>query len=325
LLGSRSLLGCRDEPRPEPPPRSEPGRSVPVGVEPIAPLPTAPAQNPAWVALGAELFDSSIASGDGQVSCRSCHHPEHGFADGRALSRPAGRLPMSKNTPTLLNVAELDVFNWDGRFSSLEDHLDALIQNPMVQGTTWDALAGRLRASEHWVASFARAFPDGVSARNAKAALLAYERSLASPGAPFDRWLLGDAEALSNDAREGYALFKSRGCISCHQGALVGGNLFQRLGIMKPYYDDPSSVNEGDFGRFLVSGREEDRFVFRVPSLRNVASTAPYLHDGSLPTLDMAVSVMATYQLGRSFDRGQIGRIVAFLESLTGSAPEARP
>jgi cytochrome c peroxidase len=120
-------------------------------------------------------------------------------------------------------------------------------------------------------------------------------------------------------------LFKSRGCISCHQGALVGGNLFARLGILKSYYDDPAAVSDGDLGRFLVSGRDEDRFVFRVPSLRNVATTAPYLHDGSLSTLDMAVSVMATYQLGRSLDRWQIERIVAFLESLTATAAGGRP
>jgi cytochrome c peroxidase len=231
---------------------------------------------------------------------------------------------MSKNTPTLLNVAHLDAFNWDGRFPSLEDHLDSLIQNPMIQATTWESLADRLRASEHWTAAFQAAFTDGVSGANARAALLAYERSLVSPGAPFDRWLLGDDQALAPAAREGYALFKSRGCVSCHQGALVGGNVFARLGITKAYYDDPAAVNEGDLGRFLVSGREEDRFVFRVPSLRNVAKTAPYLHDGSLPTLEMTVSVMASYQLGRSLDAGQVERIVAFLESLTGAAGEGR-
>jgi cytochrome c peroxidase len=305
--------------------RNEPAHSEPVGAEPIAPLPAAPAQNPAWVALGAELFESTLVSGDGQVSCRSCHLSERGFADGRAVSRPAGRLPMSKNTPTLLNVAHLEVFNWDGRFSSLDDHLDALIQNPLVQATTWEAAAGRLATHPRWLAAFERAFADGLQPGNVKAALLAYERSLVSPGAAFDRWLLGDDRALSSDAREGYALFKSHGCISCHQGTLVGGNLFARLGIMKSYYEGPATAESGNLGRFLVSAREEDRFVFRVPSLRNVAVTAPYLHDGSLSTLGVTVSVMATYQLGRSLDRGQIARIVAFLESLTGSAPQGQP
>jgi cytochrome c peroxidase len=287
-------------------------------------LPGAPSQSPAWVALGRELFASTVVSDDGQVSCRSCHEPDHGFADRRALSRPAGRLPMTKNTPTLLNVVYLDVFNWDGRFSSLEDHLDALIQNPLVQGTTWKAVTARLAASPEWTASFERAFGDGVTAANAKAALLAYERSLVAPGAPFDRWLLGDEQALAGDAREGYDLFKSRGCISCHQGVLVGGNLFQRLGVITAYYDGPAAQSDDNLGRFAVTGREEDRNVFRVPSLRNVAETAPYLHDGSLPTLETAIGVMATYQLGRALDQAEIEKIAAFLESLAGSSPEAR-
>jgi cytochrome c peroxidase len=207
----------------------------------------------------------------------------------------------------------------------LEDHLDALIQNPLVQDTTWNAVTARLAASPAWTASFERAFGDGVTAGNAKAALLAYERSLVAPDAPFDRWLLGDEQALTSDAREGYELFKSRGCISCHQGVLVGGNLYQRLGVMIPYYDGLAAQSDGNLGRFAVTGREEDRTVFRVPSLRNVAETAPYLHDGSLPTLEAAIGVMANYQLGRALDHAEIEKIATFLESLTGSSPEAQP
>ncbi len=331
------LLGCRGEPGATLESRAEPNRPGAVAAgstlppraestsEPIAPLPPAPDENPALVAVGTELFASRVLSEDGQVSCKSCHDPAHGFADGQSVSRPAGRSPMAKNTPTLLNVAHLEVFNWDGRFGTLEAHIDALIQNPMVHGSTWDALAERLRRGEPWPAEFARAFPDGITAANAKAALLAFERSLVSPGAPFDRWLLGDKEAISSRAAEGYALFKSRGCVSCHQGALVGGNVFQRLGIIKPYYDDAAAQDAGDLGRFDVTGRPEDKHVFRVPSLRNVGLTAPYLHDGSLPTLSLAVSVMATYQLGRSLDRDQIGKIVACLETLSGQQPDLEP
>lgn len=292
--------------------------------EPIGPLPPAPLQHPAHVTLGAALFESVIMSEDGQVSCKSCHVPEHGFAEDRSVSRPAGRSPMAKNTPSLLNVAHLQSFNWDGRYESLEDHLDALIHNPMVHGTTWGALEGRLRRDERWRAAFGAAFADGVTGANARAALLAYERSLVSTGAAFDRWLLGDTDAISSQALEGYALFKSRGCVSCHQGALVGGNLFQRLGIIKPYYEDVA-IGEGDLGRYDVTGREEDKHVFRVPSLRNVALTAPYLHDGSLPTLQLAVSAMASYQLGRSLDDEQVEKIVAFLEALSGAPPQEQP
>lgn len=327
------LLGCRSEPstvlqshaEPNRPAvasaelaSADPTRRAEPGSEPIAPLPATPHAGSAEAALGAELFASPVLSEDGQVSCKSCHDPERGFADGQSLSRPAGRSSMPKNTPTLLNVAHLQAFNWDGRFATLDDHLDALIQNPLVHGTTWAGLAERLRRDEGWSARFARVFPDGATAANAKAALLAFERSLVSREAPFDRWLLGDGSAISSRAAEGYALFKTRGCVSCHQGALVGGNLFQRLGIIKPYYADSSPADDGDIGRFAVTGRPEDRYVFRVPSLRNVALTAPYLHDGSLPTLAVAVSVMAAYQLGRPLDNEQVGKIVEFLETLSG-------
>lgn len=330
LLGCRGEPGARLESRAEPnrPSAAPAGSTLPVRAEstsePIAPLPPAPREDPALVAVGAELFASRVLSEDRQVSCKSCHDPRHGFADAQSVSRPAGRSPMAKNTPTLLNVAHLQVFNWDGRFGSLDDHIDALIQNPMVHGSSWAALAERLRQGEGWSEKFARAFSDGITAANAKAALLAFERSLESPGAAFDRWLLGEESAISSRAAEGYALFKSRGCVSCHQGALVGGNLFQRLGIIKPYYDD-AAQDDGDLGRFDVTGRPEDKHVFRVPSLRNVGLTAPYLHDGSLPTLPLVVSVMATYQLGRSLDRDQVGKIVAFLETLSGQQPELEP
>jgi cytochrome c peroxidase len=297
----------------------------PTSNEPIAALPAQAVGEPALVALGAELFDSPILSEDGQVSCRSCHDPGHGFADDEPRSTPPGRRPMAMNAPSLLNVAELQVFNWNGRFASLGEHLDALIGNPLAHGSSWASLAERLRASEDWSARFARVFPGGLGEDSPRAALLAYERSLRSPGAPFDRWLEGQADSIPSDALAGYALFKSHGCVSCHQGMLVGGNLFQRLGVIRPYYTSAATLKEGDLGRFDVTAREEDRFVFRVPSLRNVAATAPYLHDGSLATLDSAVSVMATYQLGRPLARDQVQQIVAFLTTLTAPAQQVVP
>jgi cytochrome c peroxidase len=319
-------FGCREEAGGAPAARIAPLRPRVESSEPIGPLSVPAPERPELVALGGELFDTPLLSEDGQVSCKSCHDPSHGFADGEPRSHPAGRPLMATNTPTVLNVSQLDVFNWNGRFSNLEDHLDSLITNARVQHTTWDAIAARLRAAAPWPARFESVFEAGsITGVQVRGALLAYERSLTSPGAPFDRWLEGDEGALSEPAREGYALFKSRGCISCHQGSLVGGNVFEPLGVMKSYYADPSQLHEGDLGRFDVTGREEDRYVFRVPSLRNVALTAPYLHDGSLPQLEGAVRVMATYQLGRSLNATQISKVVAFLESLTGVSPEEAP
>ena len=308
---------------------------VPAGSEPIAPVPEPPRQNPELVALGAQLFDSPLLSGDGQVSCATCHLRDHGYADETPRSRPESRPAMATNTPGLANAAALDVFNWNGRFTSLEEHLDALIVNPGVQATSWVEIASRLDATPALRARFEDIFSDGVSVANARAAVLAFERSLASPGAAFDRWLQGDGGALSESARRGYAVFKSYGCISCHQGALVGGNVFARLGVMRPYPGSEPDDRAGDSrdtgdrpgarGRMDVTGLDADRFVFRVPSLRNVALTPPYLHDGSLPSLEMVVGVMATYQLGRALDVEQIDDVVAFLGSLTGTIGAEAP
>jgi len=331
---------CRGEPSEALAPLA-PDAPVRADSEPIAPVPEPARQDPALVALGARLFDSPLLSGDGEVACATCHLRNHGYADDKPRSRPASRPAMATNTPGLLNTAALDVFNWNGRFTSLGEHLDALIVNPGVQATSWPAIASRLAANPEW-RTFFGFFSDGVTPENARAALLAFERSLASPGAAFDRWLAGDAGALSEPARRGYAVFKDYGCVSCHQGALVGGNLFARLGVMRPYPGnvvtgddtggnsggpsaDDGADRRGDRGRMEVTGLEQDRFVFRVPSLRNVAVTAPYLHDGSLPTLEMVVGVMATYQLGRSLDDTQIEDIVAFLASLTGTIAEGAP
>lgn len=308
--------------------------TAPAGDEPIAPVPEPLRQAPALVALGAQLFDSPLLSGDGQVACATCHQRDHGYADDAARSRPQSRPAMAMNTPGLANVGALDVFNWNGRFTSLEEHLDALIVNPGVQATSWFEIASRLDGSPELRARFEGVFADGVTAANARAALLAFERALTSPGAAFDRWLQGESGALSESARRGYAVFKSYGCVSCHQGALVGGNVFARLGVMRPYpaseSSDPAAGDDagdhrGDRGRMDVTGLDADRYVFRVPSLRNVALTPPYLHDGSLPSLEMVVGVMATYQLGRALDLEQIEDVVAFLGSLTGTIGTGPP
>lgn len=284
----------------------------------VYPLSAAPVLDANLVSLGKRLFFSRIVADDGNVSCASCHLPKHGFADSRPLSQSPGRPETLTNTPSLWNVAYLDLFNWNGKQDHLGAHLDALIQNPDIVGTTWPALFQRLMARPEWAAALRQTFPGGATEEGPRLALLAYERSLISVGAPFDRWQLGDSEAISGDARAGFELFLSRGCVSCHQGRLLGGNVFERLGIVRPYFTDPSR----DLGRYAVTQRDEDRHVFRVPSLRNVALTPPYLHDGSLPNLAQTVSVMANYQLGRDLDTEQVRQIVAFLEALSAGAGE---
>ena len=157
-----------------------------------------------------------------------------------------------------------------------------------------------------------------------KLAIAAFERTLITVDAPFDRWVKGDKHALSAEQREGYELFKAAGCVACHQGQNAGGNMYQRFGVFGNYFQDRGNITKADYGRFNVTQAEVDRHVFRVPSLRNVELTAPYFHDGSAETLPEAVKIMAKYQLGKALSDDQIAKIVAFLKSLTGRRPDAK-
>jgi cytochrome c peroxidase len=218
----------------------------------------------------------------------------------------------------MYNLRYLFKLSWGARFDSLEAHLDALMTNPNVMASSWQGAAERLAAKGGYAERFRVVYKDGITPGNLRAALLEYERSLVTPNAPFDRYLRGDQDAISSDAKQGYLLFKTYGCASCHQGKLVGGNMLQRVGVMRDYFAERGNVKPPDFGHFNLTKLERDRFVFRVPSLRNVALTAPYFHDGSAATLEKAVTVMARYQLGRELDDVDVTLLAEFLRSLTG-------
>ncbi|HTQ03641.1 MAG TPA: cytochrome c peroxidase [Polyangiaceae bacterium] len=304
-----------------PPPAAvttEPDPFETVTDQPIEPLPLEVEVDAPRAALGELLFHEPLLSGDGKLACSDCHKAEHGLADDVALSRAAGRPESPVNSPTMYNVRFWSKLAWGGRFDSLESHNDALMTNPNVMASSWSGSAERLAKKDGYAERFGAVFKDGLTGDNVRAALVEYERSLVTPNAAFDRYLRGEHDAISPEAKHGYALFKSYGCASCHQGKGVGGNMLQRVGVMRDYFADRGDVKTPDFGRFNVTKLERDRFVFRVPSLRNVALTAPYFHDGSAATLENAVTVMARYQLGRELEAGDVALLVAFLRSLTG-------
>jgi cytochrome c peroxidase len=313
-LGSAGLVQCSvHEHLSEP----EEGESS-IAERPLEPLPIAVDFNRARAELGEQLFRDPRLSGDGKVACADCHHAEHGLADDAPHSAVANRPATAVNSPTMYNVRFLHKLSWGGKYESLETHLDALIANPKVMASSWQRASLQVSAAPSYVVRFAAAFREGVTPQNVREALLEYERSLVTPNAPFDRFLRGDANAIPEEAKQGFGLFKSYGCASCHQGMAVGGNLFERFGVLRDFFADRGVVTSADWGRFNVTSRESDRFVFRVPSLRNVALTAPYFHDGSAPTLEAAVGTMARYQLGRELDAKDKRLLVAFLRSLTG-------
>ena len=205
---------------------------------------------------------------------------------------------------------------------SLESH----IRQPNLKdsATLWVEVLEKLTKDESVRSEFFAIYSQGISITNIQDAIVAYERSLITPNSAFDRFLRGDHNAISAQAEQGYELFKSYGCVACHQGANVGGNMFQKFGVMGDYFADRGEVRPSDLGRFNVTGRDEDRYVFRVPSLRLVVLTAPYLHDGRAKTLRDAIQVMATYQLGRDIPKQDIELIIEFLKTLPGEY-EDRP
>lgn len=283
--------------------------------EPLEPVPEAPAGNADLVTLGRALFFDTRLSGSGRASCATCHDPAKGGTDGTPVSIGPGAVPRLFNTPTLFNAGFAARFGWRGH----EETLEAAVSNavPAELGGDWAAVTARLSAD----AALAGAFPGGVTRRDVETALTAYVRALVTPDAPFDRWLKGEADALTPQQQRGYALFKSYGCASCHQGRAAGGTMFQPIGLFKPFFPRHGTNARADLGRYGVTGREADRHSFKVPSLRNVARTAPYLHDGSVATLSGVVRLMAYYQVGRSLSDQDVADIVAFLESLTAPLP----
>jgi cytochrome c peroxidase len=285
--------------------------------EPILPLPKPPDAAPALVKLGKALFEDKRLSVKGTVSCASCHDVANGGDDGLALSKGADGQDGKVNAPTVLNSGFQTALFWDGRAGTLEEQVGFPLTDPLEMASTWDHALGAIRADAGYRDRFAAAFPDGITEANVRTAIATYERALVTPSR-FDRWLGGDNQALSADERAGYELFKSVGCTACHQGVNVGGNMYQRFGVMGDYFADRGNVTERDFGRYNVTKKESDKFVFRVPSLRNIALTAPYFHDGSAKTLGDAVRTMARYQLGRPLADAQVELIEKFLKSLDG-------
>lgn len=292
--------------------------------EPIAPLPRAEDLadgDDDRVRLGERLFHERMLSRDNSISCASCHHLDKGGADGLARSLGVDGAGGEVNTPTVFNVRYNFAHFWDGRAASLEVQVAGPIHNPVEMASSWAEVIAKLSARSDYRQAFALAYPQGITAESISDAIARFERTLVTPDAPFDRYLRGDSSALDADEREGYARFKRLGCASCHQGINVGGNLFQRFGLLGDYFADRGDITDADLGRFSVTGDEADRHVFKVPGLRNVALTAPYFHDAGAETLEDAVLIMGQYQLGRRLSSEDVRLLVAFLHTLSGRYP----
>ncbi len=290
------------------------------GVLEARPLPDDPR-----VRLGQALFFEPRVSADGKVSCGTCHSAERGGADGLPKSKGVFGRDNPRNAPTVYNAGLQFAQHWRGDRESLEDQAQkALLGKGSFGLESPEKAEAALGALTDREPSFREAFPGDpqpVSVENWGLAIGAYERTLVTP-APFDAYLKGDSSALSDEAKAGLQAFIDVGCANCHDGALLGGRTFRKFGIRQDYASLTGSAHL-DAGRFDVTGEEADRFVFKVPGLRNVGLTAPYFHDGSVSELSKAVEVMGQAQLGQQLDATVVAQVVAFLLSLDGQAPES--
>ncbi len=290
---------------------------------PISPIPDSIKLDKQKVRLGRILFLDKRLSADNTISCSSCHDLRHAGQDGRAVAVGINGSEGTVNSPTVFNSGFGFRQFWDGRAASLEEQVEGPVHNPIEMGSNWEEVITKLSRDHKLVAEFESIWSDGITTGNIQAAIAEFERSLITPNSPFDRYLKGDASALTDKEKQGWRLFRDLGCISCHQGVGIGNNMYANLGVMDHYFSNIGRpLTKSDLGRFNVTGDEMDRHVFKVPGLRNVALTAPYFHDGSITTLDKVVYTMARYQLGISLDKKQIEYLVAFLTSLTGEFPE---
>jgi cytochrome c peroxidase len=280
---------------------------------------------PERVALGRALFFDPRISLDGTVSCARCHQPALYGTDALAKSVAVKDRTAPRHAPTVLNAALQFVAHWRGDRKNVEDQAkQALIGPPSFGNPDYAAAMAKIEGIPGYAPMFQKAFPgekNPITPDNWGEAIGAYERTLLTPS-PFDAYLKGNVKALSPAARTGLAKFIGTGCTTCHNGVDVGGGMYQKFGLLEDYWKATGS-KEPDKGRFDVTKDPADMYVFKVPSLRNVAMTPPYFHDGSVATLPEAVRVMARVQLGKTLSDQDVHDIIAFLDSLTGPLPKS--
>ncbi|MCK4841588.1 MAG: cytochrome-c peroxidase [Methylococcales bacterium] len=284
----------------------------------ITPIPVKQNLNKAIVLLGKQLFFETRLSKNDTVSCASCHNIHNAGVDGLIISAGIHGQIGSFNAPTVFNSSLNFKQFWDGRANTLEDQIDGPINNPVEMDSSWSEVIEKLTASAKYAKLFKMLFPkQGITEQSIKNAIVTFERSLLTPNSRFDLYLKGQQDAITKNEKKGYQLFNNLGCISCHQGVNVGGNMFAKMGVIHDYFADKELITKADLGRFKITKKNEDKYLFKVPGLRNIELTGPYFHDGQTRILKSAVQKMAYYQLGVKLSEKETRLIVAFLKTLT--------
>lgn len=298
-----------------------------------APVPANNPMNPAKITLGRQLYFDPRISRTGTVSCNSCHNVMAGGDDNRDFSMGIEGKLGGRSAPTVWNSAFMTVQFWDGRAPSLEEQAKGPMTNAVEMGMSSHTLViDRLKAIPGYVTAFKAAFGGSspVTLDNAVKAIASYERTLITPNSPYDRFIKGDKKAMSAGAQRGMKLVQDLGCIACHQGPNLAGpaalpmgtGFFQKFPAVPDAEIEKKYGFTKDPGRMEVTKKEADRNMWRVPTWRNVALTAPYFHNGSVKTLEEAVKIMAKLQLGKVPADAEVKDIVEFLNALTGEFPK---
>lgn len=285
--------------------------------EPIQVIKSPQNINLAQVELGKKLWFDPRLSKSGFISCNSCHNLSMGGTDNlkSSIGHKWNQGPI--NAPTVLNSSLNLAQFWDGRAKDLKEQAGGPIANPGEMGFTHDLAVDVVKSIPGYVREFTLTFGDGeINIDKITQAIAEFEKTLVTPNSRFDQWLLGKKDAITQQELDGYKLFKNSGCVACHNGSAVGGNSFQKMGVIEPYKTD----NKAE-GLSAITGKNADRFKFKVPTLRNIEMTYPYFHDGGAATLTEAVDIMGRLQLGKKYTAEENTKIVAFLKTLTGKQP----
>ena len=287
--------------------------------EPVQPVPQSLPVNAAKVALGEKLFNDKRLSADDTLACSGCHVYDKAGTDNSRFSEGIRKQFGDINAPTIFNAAFNRWQFWDGRAADLQEQAGGPPMNPIEMGSkNWEEIIAKLEKDEALSAEFRAVYADGWSGKNITDAIAEYEKTLLTPNSRFDKWLMGDESALSKDEVKGYELFKLYRCASCHVGKGLGGQSFEYMDLKADYFADRGNPLGSDKGRIGATNKEEDLHRFKVPNLRNVELTHPYMHDGTVTTLDESVAIMGKYLSGIPVSDADRKLIVAFLRTLTG-------
>ncbi|MEG2140620.1 MAG: cytochrome c peroxidase [Bilophila sp.] len=287
--------------------------------EPLQPLPKAIPFDAKKAALGEQLFNDKRLSGDSTLGCVACHGLDKGGTDNSRFAEGIRKQFGDINAPTVFNAAFNVKQFWNGRAADLQEQAGGPPLNPIEMGSKdWKEIIGRLAQDTAFTAAFKAVYPDGWTDKNITGAIAEYEKTLLTPNSRFDQWLMGKENALNAQEIEGYQRFKSYRCASCHVGKSVGGQSFEYMDLKADYFAQRGNPLGSDEGRKAFTGKAEDLHRFKVPNLRNIELTAPYLHDGTVTTLDEAVRIMGVYLSGMEVPENDRALIVSFMRTLTG-------